>query len=91
MRYIVVVLTIVVLAACAGSPTPIPEADSKDAKVYAVRCGSCHSVPDPRRHNLSEWSHMLDLMYMRISERNVEPLSDDDQKAIMAYLKRHAR
>jgi len=79
------------LAACAMAPTPLPEAASDDARVYADRCGVCHSVPHPGRHTVAEWDRMLDLMDARMAQRAMPPLAGPDRDRIRAYLARHAR
>ncbi len=71
--------------------TPIPDADLPEAKLYAEKCSSCHALPHPKRLYAGQWRHMLEVMYMRISERNKEPLSDEEQQAILKYLESHAR
>jgi cytochrome c5 len=78
-------------AACAAAPTPLPEADSEDARVYVQRCGACHSVPAPGRHTAAEWDRMLVLMDARMAQRAMPPLEDHERDRIRAYLARHAR
>lgn len=86
-----------IIAAClisAGpvfAATPIPDADSPEAKIYAAKCGSCHVLPHPKRLHFAQWQHMLKLMERRMKERNV-PLPDKaERQAIVDYLKMHAR
>lgn len=79
------------LPACAGAPTPLPEADSGDARLYAARCGACHSVPHPGRHTPEEWDHMLRLMDLRMAEAGMPALADGERERVIAYLARHAR
>lgn len=90
-RLMIMTITILLLAAPVHAATPIPDADAPEAKVYTARCSACHALPHPKRLYFKQWEHMLNLMYVRISERSMEPLSDEDQKAILVYLKRHAR
>lgn len=82
---------LVLLAACAGAPTPLPEADTDAARFYAARCGACHAVPHPGRHTAAEWDRMLALMDVRIAERAMPALEGNDRERIRAYLARHAR
>jgi len=79
------------LAACAGAPTPLPEADSADARLYAARCGACHSVPHPARHTAKEWDHVLRLMDERMAQKGLAPLAGAERERVVAYLTRHAR
>jgi hypothetical protein len=79
------------LAACAGAPTPLPDPGGADARLYADRCGACHSVPHPGRHTAPEWDRMLDRMDRVMAERHLAPLEPGERDAIRAYLARHAR
>jgi hypothetical protein len=79
------------LAACAGAPTPLPEADGADAKLYAARCGTCHSVPHPARHTALEWERVLRLMDQRTAEAGMAPLAGEERERVVAYLTRHGR
>jgi len=91
MRKIIVVLMLLGFSACSGKPTPIPEADTADAKVFASRCGSCHVAPHPKRLDFASWRHMLGVMESQMQHNNVKPLSEDEQKSILSYLERHSR
>lgn len=86
-----VCVAVVLFVMPAWADTPIPDADTPEAKVYVRKCSACHSLPHPKRLYFEQWQHMLKVMYMRISERNREPLSDKEQQAILKYLKSHAR
>jgi cytochrome c5 len=78
-------------AACAGAPTPLPEAASDDAGLYRTRCGACHSVPHPGRHTPAEWGRMLKLMEVRMADAGMAPLEGPERARILDYLTRHAR
>jgi hypothetical protein len=71
--------------------TPIPDAGSPAARVYAARCGSCHVLPHPGRLTYPGWVGLLPLMERRMAERGMLPLSEADRSEILAYLKAHAR
>jgi len=79
------------ITACTTGPTPLPEARSPAAKLYAARCGSCHSLPHPRRLHYREWQQMVALMQQRMQERHMPPLTDKEQAIILKYLQNHAR
>ncbi len=84
------------LSACAGNggrnaAATIPDADSRGAQAFAHRCGLCHAVPHPARHEYSGWRYLVPLMEQRMAERGVGPLSGEDRALILAYLKEHAR
>jgi hypothetical protein len=83
-------------AGCAvqtGNPgaTPIPDAGSPNAQVYAARCGNCHALPHPARLTYPGWVQLLPLMERRMAERGMSSLSEAERNEILAYLKAHAR
>jgi mono/diheme cytochrome c family protein len=83
-------------AGCAVRPgtrgaTPIPDAESPAARVYAEHCGACHAVPHPARLAYPGWVQLLPLMERRMAERGMPPLSEAKRNEILAYLKAHAR
>ncbi|MDX8412320.1 MAG: hypothetical protein R8K46_10705 [Mariprofundaceae bacterium] len=86
-----ILLLIVVLSGCSGKPTPIPEADMADAKVFVTRCGSCHVAPHPKRLDFTDWQHMLKVMESQMQHRGMKPLAADERQAILGYLGRNAR
>ena len=91
MKKTLMIICIFALAACAGKPTPIPDADSAGARVFAARCSICHVAPHPKRLTFSAWRHMLTVMESQMQHRGMEPLSEEEREAILAYLKHHAR
>ncbi|MDX8404042.1 MAG: hypothetical protein R8K54_06505 [Mariprofundaceae bacterium] len=91
MRKFYLILIAYMLAAPAYAATPIPDANSPQAKVYAEKCSLCHALPHPKRLPFSSWKHMLKLMDQRMMERKAVPLEPEERRAITAYLKQHAR
>jgi hypothetical protein len=91
MRTLYLTLITCLLAAPAYATTPIPDADSPEAKVYVAKCSVCHVLPHPKRLSFSGWKHMLKLMDQRMEERGMSPLAPEEREAIETYLKRHAR
>jgi cytochrome c5 len=79
------------IGGCASSPTPLPDAQSDAARLYSEKCGVCHSVPHPRRNNMAQWRHLLDIMKLRMQEKGMQTLSANDEQVILDYLERHAR
>jgi hypothetical protein len=71
--------------------TPIPDAGSPAARLYAERCGACHVVPHPARLTYPGWVRLLPLMEHRMAERGMPPLSEVERNEILAYLKAYAR
>jgi mono/diheme cytochrome c family protein len=74
-----------------SNATPIPDAESPAARLYAGRCGGCHAVPHPARLTYPGWVQLLPLMERRMAERGMPPLSEAERNQILAYLKAHAR
>jgi hypothetical protein len=98
MRVLRILLVCLLLetAGCAiqtGNPgaTPIPDAGSPNARVYAARCGSCHALPHPSRLTYQGWVQLLPLMERRMTERGMPSLSEAERNEILAYLKAYAR
>lgn len=83
-------LSLLAIFAC-NTVTPVPNSDSADAKIYVASCGSCHSVPHPRRHTKQQWEHVLKLMDRRIKERKFPPIKESDREQIRTYLLKYAR
>jgi hypothetical protein len=75
----------------APSVTPIPNAGSSAAQVYAARCSTCHVLPHPARLTYLGWVQLLPLMERRMAERGMAPLSEGERNQILAYLKANAR
>ena len=69
----------------------VPEADSKDGKVFVRRCSLCHALPNPARMEYPKWQVVIERMARNIKARNVPPLSLDEKIQILAYLKRNAK
>lgn len=85
-------LYILVLAmGCAVAPTPLPEPQSEQARLYSSRCGACHSVPHPKRHSYAQWEHMLTLMESEMRHKGMAPLNKDVSDTILDYLRRNSR
>jgi len=90
-------ISYLIIAVCLASAvtsyaaTPIPDADSPQAKVYAEKCSVCHVLPHPKRLHFAQWQHMLTLMDQRMKERHVPLPSEEERQAIEDYLKTHAR
>ncbi len=90
MRSILIATAVLLAWGCAQT-TPIPEPESKEAQVYAARCGSCHSLPHPKRSGYEHWEHLVSVMESQLEHRGMPPLTEEDRTAILAYLKTHSR
>lgn len=88
-------VVLLALAGCAGQAgrgtTVIPEPDSPGARVYVQRCSSCHALPHPQRLGYDGWLQILPLMERRMAERGINPLTGEERKEILVYLRKHAR
>jgi hypothetical protein len=92
MKKLLLMLSVLMVAsACAGKPTPIPEPESAGGILFAEKCGICHSVPHPKRNTFEQWQSLMVLMQEQRLHRKMAPLTDDERKVIMRYLKRNAR
>ncbi len=91
MKKTIVFLAFSFIAACAARQTPIPDPGSGAAKLFADKCGVCHSLPHPKRHTANQWEHMVTVMDKERDHRGVKPLSDDERVMILEYLKKHSR
>ena len=85
------VFVLLTLWGCAAAPTPIPDAQSRDAQVYRGRCSVCHVLPHPKRHTAKEWNHYLKRMDQQMQHRKMAPLSPEEREQILRYLTTHAR
>lgn len=92
-------LALMLLVGCGGVFTGIPDLDSPDGQVFALRCGGCHGtayrgghgVPDPRFRTMTEWQEVLPKMDRLIRERGLPPLTEPEREAIIRYLGHHAK
>jgi len=82
---------LILLAACAGGPTSIPEPDSAAARLYTEKCSACHALPHPKRHTFAQWQSIFTLMEQRIAERKQPAITTDEKESLLGYLKEHAR
>ncbi len=79
------------ITGCAGGPTPVPDAQSAEAALYIQKCGTCHSVPHPKRNTAAGWQHLFALMEQRMVERNLPPYTDEERVTLLNYLQSNAR
>lgn len=79
------------LGGCAAEQTPVPHATTTAARVYEAHCSACHSLPSPKRLYYSQWVHMVGVMEGNMTHQGMKPLSAEDRKIILEYLKANAR
>lgn len=76
------------LFACQRSK--LPHADSYAARLYAKRCGTCHTVYNPHEMTAAMWAVQVKAMQGRMRQAGVPPLTPAERKAILDYLTRNA-
>ncbi len=61
------------------------------AVLYRERCSQCHLLPHPVQQTPDEWVSVVDRMqdHMRRAQKN--PLTDQEKRTILEFLKRKAR
>jgi cytochrome c2 len=81
----------------------LPEPGSRGARLTARYCVQCHNLANPAMHHAEKWPSIVERMVLRMQGKgNMGPLMsgmmagveapvDDDRKAIVAYLRKHAQ
>ena len=81
----------------------LPERDSRGARLVVGYCVQCHNLPNPAMHHAEKWPPIVDRMVLRMEGRGnmgalmaemmagVKAPSDEETKAINAYLQRFAQ
>jgi hypothetical protein len=91
MKKSIFLTSILLLVGCsAGRPTPIPDTDSQEARLYIEKCAPCHSVPHPKRHTFAEWEHIIVVMKERMESKGMS-FTPEEQKIVLGYLKEHSK
>jgi hypothetical protein len=86
----IVRLACLVAALASSCMNSLPEADSADAKLYATRCGTCHSPHLPRALTPAMWKVQVDRMDQKFRDARIPPPTAQEKERILAYLTRHA-
>lgn len=75
-------------------PENLPDHEGKGAKLMGRYCGQCHDLPSPAMHSAQEWPAVAGRMFARImmmaDMMDIENPSDEEQEAIVSYLKTNA-
>ena len=81
----------------------LPEPRSRGAKLVLRYCVQCHNLPNPAMHEAKRWPSVLERMVVRMRGKgnlgtlmtemmaNVEAPDEAEQRALLAYLTRHAQ
>ena len=101
LKRFIIIFFLIIGYGCAGMSftfAPIPEQDSKEAKLYSQKCGACHSVPHPNRYTYSKWEEVVFSMEEIASSKlcNMQhsgklELNDNEREVILNYLKTYCR
>lgn len=72
----------------------LPDAKSKGAKLFALYCSSCHSLPSPRMHSRSDWPARFEKMMdhfrlMAGAAPDIKMPADNEKEEIVSYLKKN--
>ncbi len=54
--------------------------------LFQKKCTQCHGLPDPKLHNSSEWTSVVERMRVNISRMQKEPISDSEKEELVRYL-----
>jgi cytochrome c5 len=84
-------------------PADLPERDSRGAQLVRQYCVQCHNLPNPAMHEAAKWKKVVDRMVDRMQGRGnmgvlmrdmmagVRAPTEDETKALVAYLRRNAQ
>ena len=81
----------------------LPEAKSRGARLTIAYCVQCHNLPNPAMHHAEKWPPIVERMVLRMEGKGnlgalmtemmagVKAPNEEDTKAIVGYLQRHAQ
>jgi cytochrome c5 len=84
-------------------PANLPEQGSRGARLTARYCVQCHNLANPAMHEARKWPQVVERMVLRMRGKGnmghlmadmmvgVEAPADEEVKAIVAYLRKHAQ
>lgn len=75
------------------SANPLPDAKSASAKLVSTYCVQCHTAPAPTLHTANEWSNVTQRMHIHMDSgwQGIKIPTEQEMKAIVAYMQKHAR
>lgn len=65
---------------------PATLGEGTGAGFYVEQCSMCHETPDPAAHTAEEWEEVVGRMRANMAVMNVEPMSDEDVRRVLAFL-----
>jgi cytochrome c5 len=81
----------------------LPERESRGAKLTTTYCVQCHNLPNPAMHDAARWPGVVRRMVPRMEGKGnlgklmadmmagVRSPSDEEERIIVAYLRRHGQ
>lgn len=90
-KVLVLIILGIIFSYCGKRIPKIPEMYSPSAQTYIRRCMSCHTLPHPSQFDIQRWIKIINVMKKRMEERNHPPLTEEEEKMILDYLKKYAR
>jgi cytochrome c2 len=84
-------------------PRALPEPASQGARLMLRYCVQCHNLPNPAMHHAEKWPPIVERMVYRMEGNgNLGPLmtemmagvkapSDEEERVLLAYLRKHAQ
>jgi hypothetical protein len=84
-------------------PGQLPQPRSRGAELVVQYCVQCHNLPNPAMHNPEKWPGIVDRMVNRMRGNGnlgdlmtemmagVRAPSEEEEKVLVAYLKRHGQ
>jgi cytochrome c5 len=85
------------------APAQLPQPASRGAALVVQYCVQCHNLPNPAMHDGAKWPGIVERMVVRMRGRGnmgdlmaemmagVQAPSDDESKALLAYLQRYSQ
>jgi len=67
-------------SAPAARPVPSAEVLVQGHDLYAMKCGTCHALPDPAAHKAEKWPHLVEWMRGRAN------LDTADASKVLAWV-----
>jgi cytochrome c1 len=84
-------------------PAQLPQPKSRGAELVVRYCVQCHNLPNPAMHNPEKWPGVVDRMVVRMRGNGnlgdlmkemmagVQAPTDEEERILVAYLKRHGQ
>ena len=84
-------------------PAQLPEPRSRGAQLVVRYCVQCHNLASPAMHNPEKWPGIVDRMVVRMKGKGnmgelmkemmagVEAPSEEEEKVLVAYLRKHGQ